>query len=82
MINHGVAISPPYLDANGAGLVITISSAITTNEIRTSSVQSRHLLGVMGADIHLSYLEELIKNSFSSCRNDSFHSCIAVDMSG
>ena len=78
---HGIAISPPYLDANSGDLVITISSAITTDEQHGATVQSHHLLGVMGADIHLSYLEKIIKNSFDSC-NNTLNLCIAIDTSG
>nr|CAB3227392.1 VWFA and cache domain-containing protein 1-like [Phallusia mammillata] len=78
------AVSPPYLDANGQGLVITVSRGIVEPP-PTGQTESKerppHVFGVMGADIFLSYLENLLKETVAEC-NEKSQTCMVLDKSG
>ena len=77
---NAAAVSPPYLDANGGGLVLTLSSAIMIPKEKHSSDQAHNIFGVMGADILLEDFQQLLFGSFPHCEENI--SCIAIDTSG
>jgi hypothetical protein len=60
--DYSTTISTPYLDANGAGEVITMSRAIT----RGGSTNSDPVAGVVGVDFKLSYVKGLVDAALSS----------------
>ena len=78
----GTAISPPYVDANGAGLILTISSAVLMPRDEFSGEIPYKVFGVMGADLHLRDFDQYLTSSFPECDKKMSWSCIAIDTSG
>ena len=76
----GTAISTPYLNANGQGLVLTVSSTVLVPHDQDSSGHSYKVFGVLGADLELHKFDRYLVSSFPEC--DQIWSCIAIDTSG
>jgi len=53
-----VALSTPYIDAFGAGVVITAAHTIYRGEINRPQSSNDKVIGVMGADFPLSYFQK------------------------
>jgi len=53
-----VALSTPYVDAFGAGVVITASHTIHRGEINRHQSSNDKVIAVMGADFPLSYFQK------------------------
>ena len=53
-----VALSTPYVDAFGAGVVITAAHTIYRGEVSNHHTTSDKVIGVMGADFPLSYFQK------------------------
>jgi len=81
----GTAVSPPYLDANGAGLVLTVSSAVLAPRDQDSDELPYKMFGVMGADIEMNDFNHYMMSSFPECGGNMTvltWSCIAIDTAG
>lgn len=76
------AISPPYLDATGAGVIITISQAIVTPVSYGSGTTAWHIVGVVGGDLKLSHLKQLLHQSEVDCQERNGFTCILMDLAG
>ena len=53
-----VALSTPYIDALGTGTVITAAHTIYRGEANHQHTTNDQVIGVMGADIPLSYFQK------------------------
>ena len=53
-----VALSTPYIDALGAGVVITAAHTIYRGETNSQHTTNDKVIAVMGADFSLSYFQK------------------------
>jgi len=53
-----VALSTPYIDAFGAGVVITAAHTIYRGETNSQHTTNDKVIAVMGADFPLSYFQK------------------------
>ena len=53
-----VALSTPYIDSFGAGVVITAAHTIYRGETNSQHTTNYKVVGVMGADFPLSYFQK------------------------
>ena len=53
-----VALSTPYIDAFGAGVVITAAHTIYRGEVNSQHNPNDKVIGVLGADFPLSYFQK------------------------
>ena len=70
---YGPTISLPYLDASGAGEVITISRAVT----RGGTAATDPVAGVVGADLKLAEVQRIV-NAQVPCGNANVR-CMLID---
>lgn len=70
----GLAVSSPYMDANGGGLVISLSRAVVIGD-------DHQLLGVVGADVKLEALRSFLYASLNDC-NSPQNRCLLIDSAG
>ncbi|XP_048587905.1 VWFA and cache domain-containing protein 1 [Nematostella vectensis] len=66
-------LSTPYIDAFGAGLVITLSHTVTKGQ--------GEVFGVMGADFTLRFFHRMLGDTYIKCKDPSFK-CFIMDSSG
>lgn len=79
------AVSPPYLDASGAGVVVTITQPVTIPTLPTedgTEPETKHLVGVMGGDLRLRFLETILRSTVNDCKRNSGFECILIDLAG
>ncbi|XP_060073906.1 VWFA and cache domain-containing protein 1-like [Ylistrum balloti] len=74
-------MTTPYLDAWGAGLVVTLCRSIYTGRQDGSPhTELDDVEGVIGSDIGLSYLYRMLAETYPECSNGQI--CMLVDNSG
>jgi len=76
-----VALSTPYIDAFGAGVVITASHTVYRGESEHKRGTSDEVMGVMGADFPLSYFQKLLTDTYPKCQEANFD-CFVLDTAG
>lgn len=76
-----IVFTTPYLDAGGAGYVVTMSH--TVYEGRSAALHSNNdpVLAVLSMDITLGYFSRLLRNMFPFC-NESTVKCFLMDDKG
>ncbi|XP_033747396.1 VWFA and cache domain-containing protein 1-like [Pecten maximus] len=76
-----MTMTTPYLDAWGAGLVVTLCRTIFVGRQEgIPHTEQDDVEGVLGYDIGLSYLERLINEIYPEC--ETGNTCMLVDNSG
>ncbi|KAL9960925.1 hypothetical protein ACROYT_G034433 [Oculina patagonica] len=76
-----VALSTPYIDAFGAGVVITAAHTIYRGEVNSQHNPNDKVIGVMGADFPLSYFQKLLTDTYPKCE-ESNYDCFVLDGAG
>nr|XP_039264048.1 VWFA and cache domain-containing protein 1-like isoform X1 [Styela clava] len=76
------AVSPPYLDASGAGVVVTITQPIVVSATKDTDKVSKQVVGVMGGDMRIRFLESILRSTVKDCKRDSGFECILIDLAG
>ncbi|KAI0234416.1 hypothetical protein LSAT2_015314 [Lamellibrachia satsuma] len=77
-----VMVSPPVLDQMGAGFLITLSKALTTEvTVRKGFPKRQRVLGVMAISITVEYFDTMLKETFHLCKLEGFI-CFVIDESG
>ncbi|KAL9960923.1 hypothetical protein ACROYT_G034431 [Oculina patagonica] len=76
-----VALSTPYIDAAGTGVVIAASHSIYRGEINSQHTTNDQVIGVMGADFPLSYFKKLLTDIYPKCK-ESNYDCFVLDGAG
>ncbi|XP_032221259.2 VWFA and cache domain-containing protein 1 [Nematostella vectensis] len=75
-----LALSKPYVDAAGAGLVIT--AAQTIFKVRENQhATADDVIAVMGADFPLPYFKKILGDTYPLCKSSSY-TCFVMDRSG
>lgn len=77
----GTVISPAYIDAFGAGYVITLSHVVYEGRSSGHHKSTDYILGVMGIDIKMSNFYFQMKNTMKECLS-SKTTCLMIDKSG
>jgi hypothetical protein len=70
-------LSAPYLDAFGAGYVVTLSHTITDG-----STSNPEVLAVASMDFTLPYFWRMITDTYSDCRSKGNSRCFVIDSTG
>ncbi|KAL9960908.1 hypothetical protein ACROYT_G034416 [Oculina patagonica] len=76
-----IALSTPYIDAAGTGVVITASHSIYRGEINSQHTTNDQVIGVVGADFPLSYFRKLLTDTYPKCK-ESNYDCFVLDGAG
>ncbi|XP_068693104.1 VWFA and cache domain-containing protein 1-like [Montipora foliosa] len=76
-----VALSTPYIDAFGAGVVITAAHTIYRGERSSQRTTNDKVIAVMGADFPLSYFQKLLTDTYPKCKENNFD-CFVLDAAG
>ncbi|XP_078384871.1 VWFA and cache domain-containing protein 1-like [Oculina patagonica] len=76
-----VALSTPYIDAAGTGVVIAASHSIYRGEKNSQHTTNDQVIGVMGADFPLSYFQKLLTDTYPKCK-ESNYDCFFLDGAG
>ncbi|XP_078384872.1 VWFA and cache domain-containing protein 1-like [Oculina patagonica] len=76
-----VALSTPYIDAAGTGVVITAAHSIYRGETNSQHTTNDQVIGVMGADFPLSYFKKLLTDTYPKCK-ESNYDCFVLDGAG
>lgn len=76
-----IVLTSPYLDAGGAGYVVTLSH--TVYEGRSAALHSNNdpVVAVVSMDITLGYFSRMLRDMFSFC-NESTVKCFLMDDKG
>jgi len=70
----------PYRDPLGAGVIVTVSHAIT---MVTKEANEKTVFGVAAADWTLSYLDNRVRNELGlPCQNVETTTCFLIDTAG
>lgn len=77
----GIVISPAYVDAFGAGLVVTFSHVIYQGSSKKSHDSNDYILGVMGIDIKVDSFYKELRKTIKECQ-EPVKSCLMIDKSG
>eukprot|EP00117_Sycon_ciliatum_P046633 scpid14148/ scgid33378/ VWFA and cache domain-containing protein 1 len=72
-----LTMSPPYLDAFGAGYVVTLSTTIHQSSVRSNPSA---VGAVMAMDFAVGFLNEFMISVYGSCANS--YRCMLLDSSG
>ncbi|KAL9960915.1 hypothetical protein ACROYT_G034423 [Oculina patagonica] len=76
-----VALSTPYIDAAGTGVVIAASHSIYRGEKNSQHTTNDQVIGVMGADFPLSYFQKLLTDTYPKCKENNYD-CFVLDGAG
>lgn len=76
-----IILTPPYLDAGGAGYVVTLSHTIY--EGRSASLHSNEdpVFATMSMDLPMSYIARLLREMFPFCKESTIK-CFLMDDKG
>ena len=76
-----IILTTPYLDAAGAGYIVTLSHTIYEGRSASLHANSDPIYGVMSMDLPISYLARLLRDMFPFC-NESTIKCFLMDDKG
>ncbi|XP_064640200.1 VWFA and cache domain-containing protein 1-like isoform X2 [Lineus longissimus] len=76
-----IVISAPYLDAFGAGYVVTLSYTLYKGDSSKQHSSSDTVIAVAGGDFTLGYFYQTFINKFPKCKEQE-NSCFLFDSSG
>jgi Mg-chelatase subunit ChlD len=75
-------LSTPYVDASGAGLVVTLSRAILKPTLNSVDPEDQQVAAVMGVDFRLPALQTILQASVPGCAESDSARCFLLDFSG
>lgn len=78
---EGIVISPAYVDAFGAGVIVTLSKVVYEGRQSGERKSADYILGVMGIDIKMTKFYYDMVEKVNDCK-DSRKSCMMIDKSG
>ncbi|KAL9960894.1 hypothetical protein ACROYT_G034402 [Oculina patagonica] len=76
-----VALTTPYMDAGGAGVVVTAAHTLYYGKANHAHTTNDQVIGVIGADFPIQYFYRLMTETNSKC-NESDKSCLVLDKAG
>ncbi|XP_022802239.1 VWFA and cache domain-containing protein 1-like [Stylophora pistillata] len=77
-----IALTTPYLDIGGAGVVITAGRSLHRGESSHVHKSNDEVFGVMGADFPLTYFHRLLTDVYPKCKETKSYSCFVMDSAG
>ncbi|XP_071491032.1 VWFA and cache domain-containing protein 1-like [Diadema antillarum] len=76
-----ITLSSPYLDAGGAGYIVTLSRVIFEGRSNGYHTETDHVVAVMGIDITLPYFYQLLTDTLPVCTEKHIR-CFVMDERG
>lgn len=76
---ESIAVTEPYLDAGGAGYVVSVSYTIFENHRSTSGVESRRPVAVVSLDFTRGFFFKLLLDQHSDCGLDNIKCFLMTD---
>ncbi|XP_013418905.1 VWFA and cache domain-containing protein 1 [Lingula anatina] len=78
--NNKNVLTAPYLDAWGAGFVVTLSHAIYDSRYAGKNSSSGEIVAVMATDMTVNYLDQIVQ-LYGPCKSATYR-CFIIDSAG